>query len=93
MVRKEAEVPGLGEGDREEERSEGRKAGKGGRKRTSGREVPVLEELGACRAPEVEREGGASPLLRSAGGPGFPWSLRTKPLQLLPPDRCAAVNP
>lgn len=43
----------MGEGDREEERSEGRKAGKGGRKRASGREVPVLEELGARRAPEV----------------------------------------
>lgn len=29
----------------------------------------------------------------AGGGPGFSWRLWTKPLQLLPPDRCAAVNP
>lgn len=63
VVRKEAEVLGSGEGGREEGRSEGTNAGKGGRKRTRGREVPVLEKLGALPAPEVEREGGASPFL------------------------------
>lgn len=92
--------PRLGEGGREEGRNEGRKAGKGGRKRTRGREVPVLEELGALPAPEVEREGGASPfllpgeVLASRGGSGpnpFSFSLRID-VQLLTREEAAAAE-
>lgn len=101
VVRKEAEVPGLGEGGREEGRSEERKAGKGGRKRTRGREVPVLEELGALLAPEVEREGGASPFLlpgevpASRGGSGpspFSFFLRIDVLLLTREEAAAAED-
>lgn len=101
VARKEAEVRDLGEGDREEERSEGRKAGKGGRKRTRGREVPVLEELGALLAPEVEREGGASRLLlpgevsasRGVSRPSpFTFSLRIDVLLLTREEAAAAED-
>lgn len=100
MVRKEAEVPGSGEGGREEGRSEGRKAGKGGRKRTRGREVPVLEVLGALPALEVGREGGASPFLlpgevpTSRGGSGpspFSFSLRFDVLLLTREEAAVAA--
>lgn len=100
-MRKEAEVRGSGEGGREEGRSEGRNAGKGGRKRTRGREVPVLEELGALPAPEVEREGGASPFLlpgevpasRGDSGPSpFSFSLRIDVLLLTREEAAAAED-
>lgn len=99
VVRKEAEISGLGEGGSKEGRSEERKAGKGGRKRTRGREV--LEELGALPAPEVEREGGASPFLlpgevpASRGGSGpspFSFSLRIDVLLLTREEAAAAED-
>lgn len=89
-----------GEGGREEGRSEGRKAGKGGRKRTRGREVPVLEVLGALPAPEVGREGGASPFLlpgevpapRGGSGPSlFSFSLRIDVLLLTREEEAVAA--
>lgn len=101
MARKEAEVRVYREGGREEGTSKGRKAGKGGRKRTRGREVPVLEELGALPAPEVEREGGASPFLlpgevpASRGGSGpspFSFSLRIDVLLLTREEAAAAED-
>lgn len=100
VVRKEAEVPGLEEGDREEGRSEGRKTGKGGRKRARGREVPVLEELGALPSSEVEREGGPLPFLlpgvpASRGGSGsnpFSFSLRIDVLLLTREEAAAAED-
>ncbi|KAJ8792849.1 hypothetical protein J1605_004034 [Eschrichtius robustus] len=90
-----------GEGGREEGRSEGRKAGKGGRKRTRGREVPVLEVLGALPAPEVGREGGASPFLlpgevpapRGGSGPSlFSFSLRIDVLLLTREEAAVAAE-
>lgn len=90
---------GLRGGGREEARSEGREAGKGGRKRTRGREIPVLVELGVLLAPEVEREGGASPFLlpgevpASRGGSGpSPFCSHRIDVLLLTREEAAAAT-